>query len=168
MDVRLKLQSARHTEGPFTSYFMRQVVKAKYLQPPYPAKLLIKTIARGYPPNISAVLVGVEGFDEAMDRLRQADYYFRTEEKVYFNKSYKDPVNPGKERYSENDGRYPRPDKVPQKKFQNYQNQNQYFSKGSVPKSAEIRVLEVERAGTDNGGAQEVDHAGNDEVPREW
>lgn len=40
---------------------------------------MIETIARGFPPNISAVLVGVNNVQGAMERLRQADYYFRVD-----------------------------------------------------------------------------------------
>lgn len=84
LEIRLLLQAARFEEktGSFVDHFMKYVAMAKHLTPEYSQNLLIQTIARHYPPNISSVLVGTQTLAEAMDRLRQADYYFRVETSV--------------------------------------------------------------------------------------
>lgn len=79
LQISLRLQSARYNEGSFTCYFMKQAGMARHLSQAYPEPLLVKTIARGLPPNISATLAGANTFSEAMERLRQADYYFQTD-----------------------------------------------------------------------------------------
>ncbi|KAL3285917.1 hypothetical protein HHI36_000435 [Cryptolaemus montrouzieri] len=84
LGTKLSLQSARYkeSEGSFVEHFMKFVAMSKHLEPNYFEQLLIKTIARHYPPNISSVLVGTHSLADAMDKLRQADYYFRFEMKI--------------------------------------------------------------------------------------
>lgn len=80
LEVKLKLQSSKfiNGKGTFVEHFMYYVSLGKHLDQRYSENLLIQTIARHYPPNISAVLVGTNTFCDAMDRLIQADYYFDT------------------------------------------------------------------------------------------
>ncbi|XP_044764496.1 uncharacterized protein LOC123321055 [Coccinella septempunctata] len=77
VQVKIDLQSRCYREGQssLVNYFMKNVAMARYLNPPYSESLLIKTIARHFPPNISATLMGAQCLAEAMERLRQADYY---------------------------------------------------------------------------------------------
>ncbi|KAL3274736.1 hypothetical protein HHI36_024259 [Cryptolaemus montrouzieri] len=84
LETKLALQSARYkeSEGSFVEHFMKFVAMSKHLEPNYSEQLLMKTIARHYPPNISSVLVGTHSLADAMDKLRQADYYFRFEMKI--------------------------------------------------------------------------------------
>lgn len=49
---------------------------------------MISAIARHFPPNISAILVGTTSYIIAADRLRQADYYFNSFPQVDKNKNF--------------------------------------------------------------------------------
>lgn len=77
LQIKLDLQSQYYKEGQgsLVNYFMKNVAMARYLSPPYSELLLIRTIARHFPPHISATLMGAQCLAEAMERLRQADYY---------------------------------------------------------------------------------------------
>ncbi|KAJ8977625.1 hypothetical protein NQ317_010246 [Molorchus minor] len=83
LQTKLKLESGRYREGDgsLVTYFNRYVAMAKHLQPPYASIQLIATIAQHFPPNIAATLVGTDNLLAALDRLRQADYYFKNSEK---------------------------------------------------------------------------------------
>lgn len=78
VQIKLKIESARYTDNAvtFVDHFNYFVGLAKYLDPPYPPEMLIQMIARHFPPSIASVLVGTMDFQEALEKLRQADYYF--------------------------------------------------------------------------------------------
>lgn len=82
MDLRLKLQSGKYTDknGTLVKHFLTYVSMAKHLIPPLSEQLLIATIARHFPPHIASVLVGTVSIEEALERLRQADYFCKKEE----------------------------------------------------------------------------------------
>lgn len=87
LEVRLKLQSALYNENEgFANHFLKYLAMAKYLQPAYAEPMLIGIIARHYPPSIAAILVGTENFNEAMEKLRQADYYYRAKAEHFISK----------------------------------------------------------------------------------
>lgn len=75
LQVKLQLEAGRYSEGPFVDHFNFYVCLAKHLQPPFSTNLLISTISRHFPPNISVLLIGAVTLEEALARLRQADYY---------------------------------------------------------------------------------------------
>lgn len=79
LKVKLALESAKYNEstGSLVEHFLKYVEMGRHLQPPYTETILITTIARHYPPHISCCLVGAVNMSEALERLRQADYYYR-------------------------------------------------------------------------------------------
>ncbi|CAH1102304.1 unnamed protein product [Psylliodes chrysocephalus] len=103
LNIKLKLESGRYQEehGSFVDYFNTQVASARHLYPPYTEQQLIAIIARHFPPNISATLVGTDSLLTCVERLRQADYYFKNDQKKnrYFLKNdtyhFKTGVNSG-------------------------------------------------------------------------
>lgn len=89
LQFRLKLDTGRYTEGSFVNHFNFYVCLARHLNPPLSAKLLIATIARHFPPNIASTLIGANSLNEALEKLRQADYYFSSSNNTYLSENKK-------------------------------------------------------------------------------
>lgn len=79
MEVRLLLEMGRYkpSDGSLVNYFLSLVSKGRFLNPPYPEPLLVVVIARHFSPQIAAALIGAQSTNDAVARLRQADYVFR-------------------------------------------------------------------------------------------
>lgn len=80
LKFKLALESAKYNEysGSLVEHFLKYVEMGRHLQPPYTETILITTIARHYPPHVSSCLIGAQNITDALERLRQADYYYRT------------------------------------------------------------------------------------------
>lgn len=90
LDIKLELQATKYTEreGSLVNHFMKYIAMARHIDPPYSESMLIATIARHYPPNVSSVLIGACNIEQALERLRQADRYFRRDESSFLNNVY--------------------------------------------------------------------------------
>lgn len=64
----------RHSDGSGVDYFLNLVAKAKYIEPPYPVSVLVAMNSRGLPTEISVSLIGTLTINQALERLRQADF----------------------------------------------------------------------------------------------
>lgn len=106
LKIRLKLDSDIYPingSATFTEYFNSYVVLAKHLEPAYPPPQLIQIIARHFPPSISCTLIGAVTFQDALQRLRQAEYYFSASTTDSFSHS----TRPGKNYfYKQNNSRH--------------------------------------------------------------
>lgn len=148
LQVKLRLQAARYNEGSLTNHFMKCVNMAKHLSQPFPELFLIKTIAQGFPPNVSSILIGTQDLGSAMERLRQADYYFNSENKIKSNP----PFSEGQDRQ--------------RTKFVPFSNRER-----GVPRREHARdkilTLNVDHENNDTGVTQKDIWSGNEEAPHD-
>lgn len=78
-ETRSQIETGRYkaSDGTYCSYFLKMVAKARFLQPAYEECMLISIIARHFPATVASSLIGATYFNEALQRLRQAEFIMR-------------------------------------------------------------------------------------------
>lgn len=83
-EVKSKLKESTFLEhqGSVVEHFMRLIATARHLQPEMSERALIKKVASNFPAHLYSVLVHSNTLSEALDILRQHDYYNARKQKV--------------------------------------------------------------------------------------
>lgn len=77
-EVLVAFRTVRYEGGSLTEHFLYWVGRVRHIKPPLSLAYILRTIARHFEPKISCALYGCNSIFEALDRLREAEYYYST------------------------------------------------------------------------------------------